>query len=250
MASPLDAEYFNRWYAAMPSSPGKDEIQQRHLGLPADLLSTSMLSWRGIDDVVSALRLQRGQVLLDLACGRGGYGLEIAHRTGAELVGVDFSSEAIRQAQTQAAVLGRRADFRVGDITGTGLDEAVVDAVLCVDAVQFAEPPETAYREMHRVLQPGGRVVLTCWEVTDPDVDGLPERLRHVDVGAGLTHAGFRDVNVQERADWRIAERDTWQEAVALDPGDDAALQSFHAEAKRSLATFDSLRRVMAVAVR
>lgn len=37
-------------------------------------------------------------MLLDLACGRGGYGLTIAARTGARLIGVDFSAEAIRQA--------------------------------------------------------------------------------------------------------------------------------------------------------
>ncbi len=37
-------------------------------------------------------------------------------------------------------------------------------------------------------------------------------------------------------------------EAAALDPGDDPALQSFHAEGLRSLETFTLLRRVMATA--
>ena len=36
--------------------------------------------------------------------------------------------------------------------------------------------------------------------------------------------------------------------AAALDPGDDPALQSFHAEGIRSLDTFTLLRRVMATA--
>jgi hypothetical protein len=35
------AEYFDGWYADMIASPVKDEIQQRHLGLPPHLLSTS-----------------------------------------------------------------------------------------------------------------------------------------------------------------------------------------------------------------
>jgi hypothetical protein len=38
---PLSAEHFDNWYANMASSGITDEIQQRHLGLPADLLSTS-----------------------------------------------------------------------------------------------------------------------------------------------------------------------------------------------------------------
>jgi predicted TPR repeat methyltransferase len=68
---------------------------QRHLGLPPHLLSTSLLGGQGIAEVVEALHLSPGSTLLDLACGRGGYGLEIAARAGGRLVGVDFSAEAV-----------------------------------------------------------------------------------------------------------------------------------------------------------
>jgi SAM-dependent methyltransferase len=151
---PPSAEYFDGWYADMVATPVKDEIQQRHLGLPPQLLSTSLLGWDGIAEVVDALRLSPGDTLLDLACGRGGYGLEIAGRTGTRLVGVDFSAEAVRQATAQAERLGRDADFRTGDLAATGLDPHSVAAVLCVDAIQFAEPPAAAYQELRRVLVP------------------------------------------------------------------------------------------------
>jgi hypothetical protein len=39
-----------------------------------------------------------------------------------------------------------------------------------------------------------------------------------------------------------------WEEAAALDPGDDPALRSFRDEGVRSLATFSLVRRVMATA--
>ena len=74
---PPSAEHYDQWYANMVDSPDRDEIVRRHLGLPADLPSTSLLTWDAIADVTSALRLSPGQVLLDLACGRGGYGLEV-----------------------------------------------------------------------------------------------------------------------------------------------------------------------------
>jgi SAM-dependent methyltransferase len=185
------ATYFDGWYADMVGSPVKDDIQQRHLGLPPQLLSTSLLGWEGIAEVVEALRLAPGDTLLDLACGRGGYGLEIAARTGARLVGVDFSAEAVRQASEHARRLARVADFRVGDLAATGLGAGSVDAVLCVDAIQFADDREAAYRELARVLAPGGRVVLTCWEPFDRQDERVPVRLRAVDVEAGLTAAGF-----------------------------------------------------------
>ena len=51
------AEYFDGWYADMAGSPVKDEIMQRHLGLPPRLLSTSLLGWEGIAEAAGALRL-------------------------------------------------------------------------------------------------------------------------------------------------------------------------------------------------
>jgi SAM-dependent methyltransferase len=242
------AEGFDKWYADMVGSPVKDEIQQRHLGLPPHLLSTSLLTWDGIAEVAAALHLRPGDALLDLACGRGGYGLEVAARTGARLVGVDFSSEAVCQARENAQRLGRTAEFRAGDLTATGLETGSVDAVLCVDAIQFADPPEAAYREIRRVLKPGGRVVLTCWEPARPGDERLVERLRDVDLAAGLADAGFEHVDVRERPDWRASERAMWREAAALDPGDDRALRSFHGEGVRTLEAWDLLRRVVAAA--
>jgi SAM-dependent methyltransferase len=244
------AEYFDGWYADMIDSPVKDEIQQRHLGLPPYLLSTSLLTWDGIAEVTAALRLSPGGTLVDLACGRGGYGLEIAARTGARLVGIDFSAEAVRQARENARQQGSKADFRVGDLAATGLPDGEADAVLCVDAIQFAEPPSAAYQEIHRILTPGGRAVLTCWEPVERDDPRLSERTRRVDLAAGLAEAGFDGIEVREHPDWRARERGMWEEAVALDPGDDPALRSFHDEGLRSLERFDLLRRVLATATR
>lgn len=242
----ISAEYFDQWYANMAGTGPVDEISQRHLGLPAALLSTSLLTWGGIADVVEALRLSASGTLLDVACGRGGYGLEIAARTGAALIGVDYSAEAIRQAIEHATATGASAQFRVGDLAATGLPSGAVEAVVCVDAIQFATRPPAAYAEMRRVLAPGGRVVLTCWEPLDRSDPLLPDRLRAVDTRRGLLDAGFTEVEVLDRPTWRAAERALWEEAAVLEPGDDPALQSFHDEGLRMLGMFDLVRRVMA----
>jgi SAM-dependent methyltransferase len=241
--------YFDDWYADMRQSRHKDEIEQRHLGLPDHVLSTSLLTWDATAEVAAALDLSPGDLLLDLACGRGGYGLEIAARTGARHLGVDFSAEAVRQASEYAERLGRVADFRVGDLAATGLEEASVDAVMVVDSVQFAPDPGAAYAEIRRVLRPGGRAVLTCWEARDRLDADVPERLRTVDLEAGLVAAGFTEVQVEERPDWRAVERGMWEEAAALDPGGDPALVSFHEEGVRSLAVWDGIRRVWGRAI-
>lgn len=242
------ASYFDGWYADMAAAPAKDEIMQRHLGLPGHLVTTSTIPWQGITEIGNALRLAPGDTLLDLACGRGGIGLEIAARSRSRLIGVDLSFQAVGQARDTARRLNGPAEFHVGDLVATGLAAGCVDAVLCVDSVQFAHPAEAAYREIRRVLVPGGRVVLTCWEPRHRGDDRLPARLRRVDLGEGLATAGFADVQVREQPGWRNAERAMWHEAATLDPGDDVALRAFHDEGVGAMQTFDLLRRVSATA--
>ena len=248
----MDAEDFDRWYTDMAKSPAHQEIQQRALGLPPELLSSSLLTWDGLGEVVEALQLHSGQMFLDLACGRGGYGLEIARRTGARMIGVDFSGVAVDLATGRAAARGMAdvAEFRVGDLIATCLDEASVDAVVCVDALQFALPVSAAIDECLRVLRPGGRLAVTCWEALDGADARVPERIRQLDLAVQLPAAGFVDVRVADRPGWREAELRMWLEAAAVEPAGDPALESMRDEGTRVLATFDARRRVFATAVR
>ena len=240
-----DVERFDRWYADRAESPEADELVTRMLGLPPGLASNSLLSGVGLDEVVAVLDLHESHVLLDLACGRGAYGLEIARRTGCRLIGVDFSAVAITQARERA---GDRGEFLVGELTATGLNTASVDAVLIVDAFQFADPKPKALRECRRVLRPGGRLVITGWEAVDPADERVPVRMRQMDLAGQLPEAGFADVEVVEKPDWRQTEKRLWEAALAVGATEDPALLSMQEEGRRVLDTFDGLRRVMATA--
>jgi SAM-dependent methyltransferase len=246
----LDAAYFDQWYADMGASPAQDAIVTRTLGLPPELQSTSTLTWDGIAEVTDALRLPKGGLLVDAACGRGGYGIEVARRSGAHLTGVDFSAVALEQARRSSARLlpDRRAEFVVGTLTATSLPDAVADGLMCVDAVQFADPPLAALHEFRRVLAPGARLALTCWEAAGPADERVPPRIRGVHLQRDLTAAGFADVQVREKPDWRAAERKMWEEAAAAPPSDDPAMQSLRAEAQWSLPLWAAMRRVFATA--
>jgi SAM-dependent methyltransferase len=247
---PLSAEYFDGWYANQAAMPAVAEIMNRHTGFPPGTLA-GVVPAEAVSELAEELLLKSGSTLLDLACGRGAYGLLVAQRAGALLIGVDFSAQALTEAREQAARLGvRGASFRVGELTASGLPDAGVDAVLCTDAIQFPDEPAVAYEEIRRVLKPGGRVALTCWEPLDRADERLSPRLRRTDLAAGLRQAGFTDVEVRDRPSWLAREHALWAEAAALDPGDDPALRSLHDEAVRSLQWSASLRRVLAVARR
>jgi SAM-dependent methyltransferase len=245
-----DAAYFDQWYAEMATSPARDAIVARALGLPPELQSTSLLPWPGIAEVTEVLRLPPDGLLLDIACGRGGYGIEVARRSGARLLGVDFSEVALGQARLSSARLwpAGRSEFRVGTLIATGLPAGVADGLMCVDAVQFADPPLAGLREFRRLLASGARLALSCWEAADPADERVSPRIRAVNLRRDLPAAGFAGVQVHEKPGWREIERRMWQEALAAPAGSDAAIQSLQAEGRRSVDAFDSLRRVFATA--
>jgi SAM-dependent methyltransferase len=174
---------------------------------------------------------------------------EVARRAGVRLIGVDFSAVALEQARSISAdrLPAGRSDFRVGTLVESGLPTGVADGLMCVDAVQFAEPPLAALVEFRRLLTSAGRLALTCWEAVDAADERVPPRIRAVNLRRDLPEAGFVDVVVHDKPEWREAERAMWEEAVAAVDAD-AAVRSLQVEGRRSLDSFDSLRRVFATA--
>ena len=55
----------------------------------------------------------------------------------------------------------RRGPIRYlhGDITQTGFDEASFDAACCMSVIEHGVPLEGYFREMHRILKPGGLLI-------------------------------------------------------------------------------------------
>jgi ubiquinone/menaquinone biosynthesis C-methylase UbiE len=84
------------------------------------------------------------------------------------------------------------ASFRIGELTATGLPDASIDAVLCTDAIQFPDEPASAYEEIRRVLKPGGRAALTCWEPLDRNDERLSPRIRRANLGAACARRASR----------------------------------------------------------
>jgi SAM-dependent methyltransferase len=246
----MTAEYFDNWYADIAASPLRQQLFTEHLGLPPEVGPSNHVPLSGLRDIAAALALAPGDELVDLACGRGGPGMWIARELGASLIGVDFSAEAIGQALERRSLfgLGDRAMFAVGTLEDSGLPADSADAVVCIDAFQFATDAGAAAAEIKRILRPGGRVVLTTWEAVSPGDERVGARIRKVDLDRSLRSAEFENISVVERADWHETARQFWESVVAIDAGSDPALESMRAEGERSLPNHDRMRRVMAAA--
>lgn len=243
----VDAEYFDRWFADIGRSAAMPRLFGEALGVPDEVGPANLVPLDGLREVAALLALEPGDVLVDLACGRGGPGMWLARELDVDLIGVDFSEQAVTQAMARRSLFGleQRARFEVGGLDATGLPAGSAAAVVCIDAFQFAPDADRSAAEMRRLLCPGGRVALTTWEALDPDGADGPEPLRGFDPAASLASAGFVDVRREERPEWYARERALWEKLVELDVGDDPAMKSVREEAEETLPIFDQRRRVL-----
>jgi len=101
--------------------------------------------------------------VLDVASGKGTSALFLAERFGCHVIGTDYSSQNITQANDFAAVKGlaSRVHFNHGDAEGLPLPDASFDAILCECAFCTFPDKLTAAREFARVLRPQGQVGLS-----------------------------------------------------------------------------------------
>jgi ubiquinone/menaquinone biosynthesis C-methylase UbiE len=107
--------------------------------------------------------------VLDLGCGDGTTALPAA-RAGADVLGVDISSNLVAAARRRAADEGLESiRFEEGDATNLEeLEDDSFDLVLSVFGAMFAPRPFDVAKETVRVTRPGGRVVMGNWIPGDP----------------------------------------------------------------------------------
>lgn len=131
--------------------------------------------WRAA--TVRAVAPQPGERILDIAAGTGTSSVALA-KCGAEVVALDFSQGMVEEGRRRHPEL----HFVHGDAEKLPFGDGAFDAVTISFGLRNVQHPEVALAEMHRVLKPGGRVVI-C-EFSRPPLGvlrvGYHAYLRHV----------------------------------------------------------------------
>jgi SAM-dependent methyltransferase len=125
--------------------------------------------------------LKTGEVVLDLGSGAGLDVFLAAQRVGSEghVHGVDMTKEMLAKARHNAAEFRRRTDldnvtFHQGQIEAIPLPDASVDVVLSNCVLNLSPDQPKVWKEIARVLRPGGRVSISDMVLLRP----LPEAVR------------------------------------------------------------------------
>lgn len=101
----------------------------------------------------------KGAEVLDVGCGDGVLACAAALR-GAVVIGIDPDPAMLDAARARAERAGVKADFTDGRIERLPFADASFDVVAAVTVLCFVDDASVAWREMARVLRPGGRLVL------------------------------------------------------------------------------------------
>jgi SAM-dependent methyltransferase len=112
--------------------------------------------------VVDIAELDSEDVVLVVGPGPG-IGLQAAGTRSAHVIGIEPSAVMRNAASRRCAELIRQGRVRIesGVAEDTGQPDATVDVVLAVNNVQVWSDWGVAFAELHRVLRPGGRMLLS-----------------------------------------------------------------------------------------
>jgi len=188
-----------------PAAPLRQAVEARYRALAG---GDANLSCGG---ALEAAAPGVGEALVDLGCGRGRELRRAAEQVGPDglAIGVDASDEMLARAREATAGLPQVRLVR-SDLGALDLPSASADVVTSNCAINHAPDKAAVFREVHRVLRPGGRLVVS--DVVSEGV--LPEAIRRdpaawaacyggaipeEDYLAAIRAAGFRDVEVLAR---------------------------------------------------
>ena len=118
----------------------------------------------GCGNPVGIADLKPGETVLDLGSGAGFDAFLAANRVGSSggVIGVDMTPEMIRKARQNAETWNiSNVDFRLGVLEALPVADDSVDVILSNCVVNLSPDKAAVFREMHRCLRPGGRIVIS-----------------------------------------------------------------------------------------
>jgi arsenite methyltransferase len=174
------------------------------------LPDAAVLASLGCGNPIAVADLHAGERVLDLGSGGGIDVLLSAKRVGptGHAIGLDMTDEMLALARRNAAEAGAtNVDFLKGHIEAIPLPDASVDVVISNCVVNLAADKPAVFREIARVLRPGGRIGITDIVADDSLSEAqraergsyagcIAGALTFAEFEAGLRDVGLVDVSV------------------------------------------------------
>jgi SAM-dependent methyltransferase len=166
--------------------------------------------------------LKEGETVVDLGSGAGIDVFLAASRVGksGQVIGVDMTADMVARGQQLAREHGfANVEFRLGEIEHLPLEADSVDVIISNCVINLTADKLASFREIHRVLKPGGRILISDLVTagTLPDdvrqnfmawadcLGGAMEKEAYLDT---IRLAGFAEVSVVSESPYGFAGMD------------------------------------------
>ena len=130
---------------------------------------------RNASRVLSEAGIRKGQVVLDFGCGSGTYTIPAAKLVGEKgtVYGLDISRKALGKMQRKAEREGLRNIVRIDSSGGDKipLEDETIDVMTLIDVLQEIDDKGALFDEAHRILKPGGIVIVYPMHIKKEEVE-------------------------------------------------------------------------------
>jgi len=168
---------------------------------------------------VDLLDLRPGETVLDLGSGAGIDAFLAARKVGptGRVIGVDMTPAMLERARANASEAGfTQVEFRQGRLEELPVDDASVDAVTSNCVINLVPDKSAVFREIARVLRPGGRLVISDIILDGPLAEAIAtDLLAYVGCISGAAQrrpyfslvesAGFTGIHLYKDVDYLAA---------------------------------------------
>ncbi len=165
--------------------------------------------------------IEPGMTVLDVGCGGGVDVFAASKRVGPTgmVIGVDSTLKMVARAKRTAEESGfTNVEFRQGEMESLPVRSGSSDVVISNCAVNLVPNKEKAYREMHRVLKRGGRLVVSDIVAERDLPDSARRDLKKWSrcMGGALTLRGLKRVlSAAGFTDFKALEEKEWEKGKA-----------------------------------
>jgi uncharacterized iron-regulated protein/protein-L-isoaspartate O-methyltransferase len=151
--------------ASLPGNALKAAWIMHHLGYTEEDFEAAgpdVYNFQGVGNPHLHAKIQPGEIVLDVGSGLGIDSRIACSATGPMglVVGIDISEKETNHALKRVKELGLNAHFMVGDMENMKgkIPDNSIDVIISNGAFCLAPNKEKAFRELYRVLKPGGRI--------------------------------------------------------------------------------------------
>src|SRR5574340_1781093 len=174
--------------------------------------------------------LMDGETVVDLGSGAGIDVFLSANKVSksGKVIGIDMTDEMLEKAMANAKNYNyAHVEFRKGDIEkNIPVDDGTVDAVISNCVINLTSDKTSAFREVHRILKVGGRMVISDL-VTDTEldpiqvdaeqwcscIDGALTQEHYID---SIKKAGFHDIVILDQRVYMEGEKVNGRKITSL----------------------------------